>query len=259
MKKLYTKLNTRREKWLAAIGAGLFWLALWQLAAVLADQELLIPAPAVTARILWAQLALPSFWHAVAGSVFRVIAGFFCAVIAGCLLAVLTARFRLARVLLSPALQVVRAVPVASFILLAYVWFSADALPVFISFLMVLPLIWANVEQGIHRTDRKLLEMSAVYRLSRRRIWLHIRIPSVMPYLLAACTTGLGFAWKAAVAAEILRNPVNAIGRLLWRAKATYDQPEVFAYTAVVVVLSILLERLLLAAVRRLGPRFGET
>ena len=122
---------------------------------------------------------------------------------------------------------------------------------------MVVPVIWGNVEKGIRETDRRLLEMATVFRMGRWRTLLHVHIPAVMPYFLTACTTGLGFAWKSGIAAEVICRPDDSLGRLLQTAKMHLETAEVFAYTAVAVVLSMLLERLLLAAARRFGRRYN--
>ena len=174
------------------------------------------------------------------------------ALAAGSLLAVLTVRFRAADVLLSPLLKIVRAAPVASFIILALVWIRTNTLPAFIAFLMVVPVVWGNVEKGIRETDAGLLEMAKVYRLGWWKTLVRVRIPSVMPYFLAAATTGLGFAWKSGIAAEVICRPAMSIGRQLQDAKVYLETPEVFAWTAVVVALSMVLEKGLLLAVRRL-------
>ena len=78
-----------------------------------------------------------------------------------------------------------------------------------------------------------------------------------MPYFLAACTTGLGFAWKSGIAAEVICRPGLSIGRQLQDAKIYLETPEVFAWTATVVVLSILLEKGLLRLAKRLGRRYN--
>ncbi len=183
-------------------------------------------------------------------SLWRILIGFIAAVLAGTALVMLTTHSRIADRLLAPLLHLVRAAPVASFIILAYVWIAVDILPAFIAFLMVVPLVWSNVREGILSTDKKLLEMAQVFRLGRRRILTDIRLPSLRPYISAACTTGLGFAWKSGVAAEVICCPPNSIGKQLYSAKAYLETPEVFAWTATVVALSIILEKVLIRLVR---------
>ncbi len=241
------------RKVFVGLAVAVFWLAVWALGAFAANQNLLMPLPYPwdVAVSLWELLGRGSFWADVGMSMLRIVTGFVLAVLAGVTLAVLTTRFRLLHTLFSPILSVVRAVPVASFIFLAFLWIAADSMPTFIAFLMVVPLVWENVRQGIITTDRRLLEMARVFRLSRgvrfRRIWL----PSVGPYLQSALSTGFGFAWKSGIAAEIICTTGRSIGAQIGAAKSTLDYARVFACTAVVVVLSVVLERLLHSAVRR--------
>ena len=122
----------------------------------------------------------------------------------------------------------------------------------FIAFLMVTPIAWANVREGILAVDAQLLEMAEVFRLPRAKKLRHVYLPAVLPQWLAACTTGFGFAWKSGVAAEVIARPALSIGRNLYESKLYLNTEELFAWTAMVVLLSMLLERLLVRAMRRI-------
>ena len=246
---------------LCKIGIGLlvaaFWLAAWELLSRQVNAELLLPSPRQVAVTGWELVQTELFWRATGLSLLRIVIGFAAAVAAGGLLAVCTVHVGLVRRLTAPILHIVRAAPVASFIILALVWIKTDRLPTFIAFLMVLPVVWANVEQGIREIDPKLLEMAWVYRLSPWKTFRRIRLPSVMPYLLAAMRTGLGFAWKSGIAAEIICRPKQSVGGFLYSAKLYLETPEVFVWTAAVVLLSVLLEQGLLALSRLVGRRYN--
>ena len=231
---------------LRTIGITAFWIGIWYAAALAVGQEILIPTPGKVIRTLWQLLGTGLFWRSIALSLIRICLGFLSALVVGTLLAILTSRYSLLHALFSPLLHLVRAAPVASFIILTLVWIQTDSVPVFISFLMVLPMVWINVEQGIRQTDPQLLEMGRLYRLSSLSTLRHIYFPSTKPYLISACINGLGFAWKSGVAAEVICRPEYSIGHQLANANSYLETPEVFAWTAVVVVLSLLLERLLL-------------
>jgi NitT/TauT family transport system permease protein len=233
------------------VAAALFWLAVWQVASLVVGQELLVPAPAVVGATLLGLAGTPAFWETVGWSLLRVGGGFVAGVVVGCVAAVLTTRFRTADALLSPALRVVRAAPVASFVILALVWIPTGRLPAFISFLMVVPVVWDNVAAGIRGVQRELLELAVVFRFGWWQTLRRVRVPSVLPFLAAACTTGMGLAWKSGVAAEVISRPELSIGRQLQDAKAYLETPAVFAWTITVVALSLLLERLLRLALAR--------
>ena len=225
------------------IVAGAVWLLVWQLCWRAVGQDVLLPSPAGVARRLGQLVCTLPFWQQVGLSLLRILTGFLLALILGAGLGALTARSGLADCLLSPALRTVRAIPVASFIILLFVLLSKEYIPTVTSFLMVLPVVWANVDQGVRGTDPALLEMARVFRLSPGKVFRHIRLPGVMPYFLAAARTGMGLAWKAGVAAEVLAAPRLGIGRALYEAKVYLESEELFAWTAVIVVISLVLER----------------
>lgn len=237
------------------LGVAAFWLLVWQLISTIVAQELLVPAPFAVGQALWELMGRADFWASTGLSLLRIMAGWLLGTLAGALLAVVTTRFAAAQALLSPLLRIVRAAPVASFIILALVWIHTNTLPAFISFLMVTPLVWGNVSEGIRQTDPQLLEMAKVYRWRAGKIWRHIRIPSVAPYFLASLSSGLGFAWKSGVAAEVICQPAFSIGRELYRSKLYLETPQVFAWTITAVALSLLLEKGVLWAIGRLDRR----
>lgn len=232
------------------IAAGAVWLLVWQLCWLAVGQDVLLPSPAGVARRLGQLVCTLPFWQQVGLSLLRILTGYLLALALGAALGAFTARSRLADCLLSPALRTVRAIPVASFIILLFVLMSKEHIPTVTSFLMVLPVVWANVDQGVRETDPALLEMARVFRLSPGRVFRHIRLPAVMPFFLAAARTGMGLAWKAGVAAEVLAAPRLGIGRALYEAKVYLESEELFAWTAVIVAISVLLER---GLVRLLG------
>ena len=232
---------------LQGIAVAVFWLVVWAVVCYFVNLKLLLPLPYPwdVAVALWRLMGETSFWLVVGTSLLRIVLGFVIALVLGVVLAMLTTRFSILHAVLSPVLSVVRAAPVASFIFVAFLWVQAEEMPAFIAFLMVVPLVWENVRQGILHTDRNLLEMAKVFRLSRIERLRHIRLPAVRPYLQAAVSTGFGFAWKAGVAAEILCWPKDSIGYYIAAAKNLVETADVFAWTAVVVALSVLLEWLL--------------
>lgn len=243
----------------SAICAVLFWLALWQIAYLKVAQELLLVSPARAFARLFELAATLPFWDSVLRTCVRVLIGFLLALTLGTLLAAASARFKLVKILLAPLFGVVRVTPVASFIILALLWFTTGDLPVFIAFLMVVPAIWSNVYAGICSADRDLLEMAGIFKLSRSKVFSAIYIPAVMPHFVSACSVGLGFAWKSAIAAEVICLPKAAIGRQLYNAKIYLETADVFAWTIAVVLLSLLIEKLTVAGIKKLCERLVAT
>lgn len=227
-------------------GAVVFWLLLWQLGAMLANRNLLlpIPTPVDTAVALGRFAGQGPFWLTVGASLLRICIGFLAAVLLGTLGAILTARFAVLHTLFEPVLQLIRAIPVASFTILVFLWIDRGHIPSVISFFTVLPMVWANVESGLRSTDTGLVEMARVFGMKNGDILRHISLPSIRPFFTAAVGNGLGFAWKSGVAAEVICRAQNSLGNLLWGSKASVSYDEVFAVTLVIVLLSAALQGL---------------
>ena len=226
--------------------AVLFWLAVWQLGAMALDQELFLVSPLRVLGRLGELVVTGPFWRAVGMSSLLIMGGFLAATAAGVLLAALSARFRRVEELLAPALLAIKSIPVASFIILALILFSSRNLAVLISFLMVLPVVYANVLEGIRSADRQLLEMGRVFRLPVGRRLRYLYVPQVYPFFEAACGVALGLCWKAGVAAEVIGMPQGSIGERLQQAKIYLDTPDLFAWTLVIVLVSLAFEKLFL-------------
>ena len=229
------------------VGSVVFWVLVWHFAASAANRSLIlkIPLPLDTLKTFFADIAKPEFLSAVGNSLLHIAVGFACAVVIGTLGGMLSGSSAFFKTLSSPLLHLVRSVPVAAFIFLAWLWIPAALLPSFISALMVIPIIWSHVDAGLRAADIRYSEMGRVFGMSRRDIVTKIRFPLIAPHLRTGCITGVGIAWKSGVAAEVICNPVGSLGALLQKGKTTIEYEEVFAVTLAVVLLSIILENLL--------------
>ena len=242
--------------------AVIFWLLIWQgasmlFAALWPHGHLLLASPVSAAVRLGELTCNAAFWRAVGGSIAHIFGGFLVGCALAVVLAVLSARYRLVRELLAPLTAAVKAVPVVSFIILALVWLDSRALPLFISALMVFPPVYLNVLAGIAAADVKLLEMARVFRVPLGRRLTGIYLPAVLPYFRSAVSLALGLCWKAGAAAEVIGLPSGTIGERLYTAKVYFQTPDLFAWTAVIVAVSVLFEKLFLALMDALAGKAG--
>ena len=227
--------------------AVVFWLAVWQLAAAAIGQEVFLVSPLQAAGTLVQLLPQPDFWQRVGFSAGHILLGFLLGAMCSVVCSVAAERWVWVDALLSPVMQLVKATPVASFIILALVWVSGKSLSILISFLMVLPVLYGAVRTGIKSADPQLLEMARVFRLPLARRVKAIWLPAVLPAFRQGCSVALGICWKSGVAAEVIGLPDGSIGDALYRAKITLSTGELFAWTFVIILLSAAFEKLFLA------------
>lgn len=231
---------------------GLFWLGAWALAAAVVKLPLLLPGPWDTLRALLRLGGTGAFWQSTGMTLLRVAVGYTAAVAVGVALAVGCHFVPPLEAVLSPVRSVIKATPVSSFIILVLLWMEKGRVPAFISFLMVLPIIWTAVQGALAETSPQWIEMARAYGLSPLKRLGRLYAPAALPAFAAACMTGLGFAWKAGIAAEVIALPALSVGRNLYDAKIYLERADLFAWTLTVILLSMALEAALKAAIRRI-------
>lgn len=232
--------------------ALLFWLIVWQGISMAIGQEILLVSPVSVVVRLMELMGQTVFWQSVRFSFVRIVSGFLLALAAGTVSAVISANIRIVRILLSPLISTIKSTPVASFIILVLIWVDSQNLSVIIAFLMVFPVVYINMLQGIDSADRKLLEMADIFHIHGIRRALYIYTPQLIPYFLSACTVSLGLCWKSGVAAEVIGIPTGSIGEKLYQAKLFLATADLLAWTLTIILISTLFERLFLWLVRQL-------
>ena len=245
------KTSIINSKQIEKVCAIVIALLVWHLAAVALGQEILLVSPIRVIQQLSVLCREMSFWQSILFTLTRIVAGFLSALIMGTILGVIAARVHILEVLLWPYMAVIKASPVASFIILCLIWTSSDNLSVIISFLIVLPVVYTNILQGMKATDKKMLEMASVYRLSTWKTIKYIYIPALKPYFTAACSIAVGMSWKSGTAAEVIGIPGGSIGEKLYKAKVYLSSADLLAWTLVIIVISVLCEKLVILLVRK--------
>lgn len=222
-----------------------FWLAVWQILAMCVDNFLLVVTPLQALRALFLLAGQAEFWQSAFGSLWRIALGFLLGAVLALLLAAVSYRYKIAEEVLRPFMVFCKAVPVAVFAVLLMIWWGSSMLAVSICFLVVFPNIYLNTLEGLKSADRELLEMAEVFRLPFGTRFFYIYRPALKPFLLSAFQLSLGMCWKSGVAAEVIGTPTHSIGGALYLAKIYLDTAELFAWTAVIVVLSVFFEKII--------------
>jgi NitT/TauT family transport system permease protein len=226
----------------------LILLILWESAARLAGSALIIPGPLLVLRKFYTLVLDSRFWLSLLNSFWRVMLGILIAAPLGAAAGIACGLDRRVASVLKPLFQVIAATPVMSVILIAFLALGQERTPVFTAFLMVFPLMAANTTEGIRAVDPGLAELFTLYRLSRGERFRYLYLPSIGPFVLAGLRSGLSLCWKVVVAAEVLVQPLRALGTGMQQAKAQLETAELFAWTGGTVLAAALSQGLLSAA-----------
>jgi len=261
-------VESKSRKTLYSIGGALLLLLLWQLLSTLGNSGFSLPPPHRVLSTLFRMFSRGESWLIVASSTSRIVLSILAATFAAILFAWCASRLRGFRFVMIPLVQVMKAVPIVSFILIAMFFMGETVLTLFISGLVVFPMIYNHLLSAFIHVDKKLLEMARVFAFRKREILRYIIIPQSREEFLAASSVAIGMAWKAGVAAEVLAFSKGTIGRHMYDAKLYLDMEKLLAWTLVLVAASFLVEKLIVGFSRLTltwiggklpGPRMNKT
>ncbi len=251
-------MKTKRidpKKMAQKAGVILFWLLLWQAAALIWKNSIVFVGPADMLASLFSQIRAWDFWLALFRSFLCIMGGFLAAFILAILLASLTFCLPWLGILLEPVVTLQKSVPVASFVVLFLILMGSKYLAVVIVFFMAFPILYINIRQGLARVDPAMLEMARVFRMPLTHRLLYLYRPALWPFLLSGARIAVGMSWKSGVAAEIIGIPAHSIGENLYLSKIYLNTDSLFAWTLVIILLSAASEKLFLALLKRAGGR----
>ncbi|MPQ42952.1 ABC transporter permease subunit [Clostridium tarantellae] len=206
-------------------------------------QEILLVSPFSALKRLLELSMESNFWKSILFSFIKITTGFVLAFIVGIIFAIIASNKKNFKTLIEPLILTIQAIPVASFIILCLIWVSSKNLSILVSFLMVLPVVYRNILDGIKSIPKELNDMAKVFKVSKIKKIRYIYLSQVTPYLRAACSVSLGLCWKAGIAAEVIGMPANSIGEKLYEAKIYLNTPDLFAWTIVIIIISICFQK----------------
>lgn len=236
----------------------LFWILVWYCLASFVRLDLILPTPDKVAIRLIELMGERIFYETIFLSFLRIISGFLLGCISGIALGILCAKSSFFDAILSPIMGIVKAMPVASFIIMVILWIEKESVPTFISFLMVMPILWESAKFGVRSLPKDILEMAKVYHIRGWKKIKEIYFPLLLPFFMTGFQTSLGLAWKAGVAAEVLALPKKAIGYYVYTAKLYLETSDLYAWTAAILIISLLLEKLMLSIFKKRDRRQGN-
>ncbi|MBR0138441.1 MAG: ABC transporter permease subunit [Erysipelotrichaceae bacterium] len=236
----------------------LIWIGIWQLVAAIINKPYLFASFTDSLKALINLASTARFYEILLHTTLFTFAGFFLALFTGIICGVISFIFDSFRKFLDPVLSVMKSVPVASFVILILVWFGSKPLSIIIAYIVVFPIIYFATLSGLQSTDRQMLEMAEVFRLSRKDRILYIYRLALTPYVLNGCFSAVSMAFKSCIAAEVISASDISIGGQLYYSKIYLDTAALFAWTFVIIILSAVSEKLIIYLLKKIGGRYGD-
>ena len=224
----------------------LIWLLIWQFASMMTGLELLLASPVAVLKTIMNMLVSQQFYVTLMHSMINIGTGLMVGIVFGVILGICAAKYKLIAEFIEIPLQLMKALPVAAFIILLLMWFGSKNVSRIISAMVVIPMVVTGVTDGIKNTDIKLIQMARVYNMSTFNLFRYIYMTGVYPYLSSQLKIALGMCFKAGISAEIIGLVSNTIGTSMYYAKMYLLSSELFAWSIVIILVSLLVEKIIL-------------
>jgi len=239
------------RKPLKRLAIAVAWLVIWQLIALLVNNQILLASPLEVIATLATNVVTAAFWSSIGFSFVRIVGGFLVAFVLGMLIGALASYFKALGEFLDPAIQFIKSVPIVCFIVLLLIWFGSNLVSAIAVFLVAFPAIYSAVFEALRTRNRQLSQLLKVFQVGSIKRALVFYWPTLLPFLLSVSRMAVGMSWKSGIAAELIGLPFGSIGVDIYHAKLTLSSAELFAWTAVIVLISLACEKLFLLALRK--------
>lgn len=223
---------------LVALISSALLLALWQVGAHVLDSQILLPGLAPVFKTLVSIIGDGPFLANIGATVVRALQSFLIIIILGSVAGVLGGNFPLFSAAMKPFVTTLKAVPVMSIILLAFIWFTSGQVPLFSAFLMGFPVMYVQVESGWRSIDGNLIQMCDLYEIKGFDRLVHFTIPSLVPSLVTGARISLSMVWKVVIAAEVLTVPRYGVGSRMQLAQVQLQTDRVLSWTLIAILLT---------------------
>ena len=219
---------------LLPVGLALFW-ELWVWLGY-SNGRLVPPPTRIFATVMELAKSGELLRH-ITATMTRVGAGFGLGVVVGTLLGAICGYWELARRLLDPTVQALRAIPSLAWVPLFILWLGIfETSKIVLIAVGVFFPVYLGVMGAILSVDRKIVEVGRVFRLSGPAMVRRILLPAVLPAYVLALRVGLGLGWMFVVAAELI-GASEGLGYLLLDGQQLGKPAEIMAAIVIFAIL----------------------
>lgn len=160
----------------------------------------------------------------------------------GSILAVLSFRFKIIKILIEPFVSIIKALPTVATILIIIIWFRIEVVPLWVGVLIAIGMVFDSVYAGILAVDKNILYMAKSYKVPVLQRIFEIYIPSVYFSISGIIHSVVSLIFKVIIASEILAQMDVGIGSQIFYYKNQLESASFFAWILISLVISLIIE-----------------
>lgn len=235
----------------------MLWILIWQIADFAINNKIILAGPVEVINTFFKSVTETDFVIVCVYSFTRITIGFLLSFLSGFLFALISYKCTLVEEILEPIISLLKTVPMISFVIMLLIWVGNQNLTIYLSFIVVLPLIYTSTLTGLKNADKNMLEMSESFNFSKWKKFVYIYRPAFMPFLISSSRVALGMCWKSGIMAEVIATPKPSVGREMYIAQQYLMTDKLFVWTVIVIIFSTLFEKIFIKLLEMLNKSGG--
>lgn len=250
----------KKKKWEIWVLRPVAWFIIWEIAELIIGKKVPFAGPFDTAVQLYKDILDITFWRAIGNTFMGISFGFVTALVLGTVLAYVAYYHKTFDGIFTPIMDFFRYIPMITFTLLAILWSSSSALAWEVCLFLSIPTIYKNTLLGLNHSNRHTLMRIAQMDMPVMKKLNVMFNPAAMPDYIAGCHRALNMCWKSGIIAQFLGDTKHSIGSSLFVAKETGNVAQIFSWTIVIVLLSVLFEKVVIRilSMAALNPKYAS-
>lgn len=219
------------------------YFALWQGIAMVVNQAVILPSFTDVFVRLIQHLSQSTLYINLFYTLFRVIIGTVIAFVLSLSFALLSYDFKWIKQALNPLILISKTIPNITYILLVLIWFSRELSVLFVTILILFPVLYNQISISLMEINPELLELLKLYPETYYYRLIKVILPLIKISLFEGIKGALSLGFKVGVMAEILGQVQPGLGYLMHIARMNFETVDLFAYTAIMIIVVILIEK----------------
>ncbi len=225
------------------LSVAAIYLCIWQVAVTVIHNQIIIAGPVSVLQAIIRILQQDNFMSIIGNSLTSIAIGFSLALVVSVVCAVAASHSDYVQMLLAPIVHIFKSVPVASFIILILIWMGSEGIARGISFIIVVPILYSGILQGLKSVDSKLVEMAEVFRMGVFRRMYYVYYLQMAAGIRQNAALAIGMCFKAGVAAEVIGVAKDTLGEQIYLSKIYLNTDELFGWTILIMILAYGMEQ----------------
>lgn len=206
------------------------------------NDPIILPSPKIVCISLFDILKSKSSYLMIVSTLYRALIGLLLTFMLGISIGISISLNNALKEVIMPLVKLLQSIPVISWVLLSLIWFKIELIPIFILLTNTLPIVIISVYEGIKGVDKKLLEMSSFFKVTKKKIIKNLYIPSIISHIIASSSIVLSSSFKIIIMSEIITKISTGIGSSINEAWINIETEKILAWTLIAVFFSLAID-----------------